>query len=86
MVIKTRVEELSIGTLLTAAGVFLAAFALSFVVFLFIALPFKWLWNDAMVPAIGVSPIGYWDSVKLLMVLKIAHVAAVGVKVRLKTK
>jgi hypothetical protein len=67
-------------------GVILAGFALSLILSVFLAIPFEWLWNAALVPAVHVEEVGYWQSVGLLLLAVIVGAAAKSVTISRKEK
>ena len=62
-------------------GTILAGFALSLILSAFLAFAFEWLWNEALVPAVHVEEVGYWQSVGLLLLSVIVGAAAKSVTI-----
>lgn len=49
-----------------------------------LALPFSWLWNEALVPSVRVARIGYGRSLELLLLGYIVDAAVQGVTISAK--
>lgn len=66
-----------------AAGLFLfgASMCSSLALAAVLALPFAWLWNRAVAPVLHVSPIGYWQSLGMLLIVLIIRVVIQGITV-----
>jgi hypothetical protein len=62
-------------------GVIFAGFALSLILSVFLAFAFEWLWNEALVSAVHVEEVGYWQSVGLLLLEVIVGAAAKSVTI-----
>jgi len=53
-------------------GAALAAVATGLMIIFFLAFPVQWLWNICLVPAVsGISPIGFWQALGLLILANI---------------
>jgi len=64
----------------------LAGFALSLILSVLLAIPFEWLWNAALVPAVHAEEVGYWQSAGLLLLAVIVGAAAKSVTIARKEK
>lgn len=73
---KRRLFEITAGLFLLGASM-CSSLALAAV----LALPFAWLWNRTVAPVLHVSPIGYWQSLELLLLVLIIRVVAQGITV-----
>jgi hypothetical protein len=61
---------------------FAAVLAANVASVLFLALPFKWLWNALLMQVIPVSPIGYLQSTGLLGLVMIVRIVINGVSIK----
>ena len=48
------------------------------------SLPISWLWNVALVPTVGISPIGYWRVLGLLVLAYLVIAAVKGITISAK--
>ncbi len=62
-------------------GAVLAALATGLMIIFFLAFPVQWLWNFCLVPAVsGLSTIGFWQALGLLILANILFKTNVEVK------
>jgi hypothetical protein len=61
-------------------SLFFAVFALNALLLAIVAMPLRWLWNAVLVPWGSLPPMGYPESVGILLVMFLVKLATQGVK------
>jgi hypothetical protein len=67
------------GGIVATAAMFVGAMLVWILVMILLAMPFSWLWNAALVPAVhGLEPIDYWQALGLFLLAGIGRMALAG--------